>query len=274
MHWPADHPVHTDPALAQWRRDADSVAPSGRTVALLRHVPGRRVTTLVRTHGRLTVVKLFASPRARGNDRRLRALRPATQTLVPRPLGVGPAGHALVLEYVPGQPLPELSRPALVGACEQVGRSLARLQSSGVRLDRAWTAQDEIDHLYRRLPPDERRWKAPEPGSLLPAHRDLHPGQIVVEAGAVRLIDLDDATMAPPGLDVGNFLAHLDRETAVGARSESETAAAARAFVRGYGAVPRDLHWWRQVALARLAVLAEARHGRRDWAASLRALLD
>jgi len=274
VHWPADHPARTDLPLARWRADVDAICPDAQAVALLRHVPGRRVTTLIERPDGPAVVKLFASPRARGNDRRLRALRPATQTLVPRPLGVGPAGHALVLEYVPGQPLPELSGPAFVAACEQVGRSLARLQNSGVRLDRAWTAQDEIDHLHRQLPPDERRWKAPEPGPLLPAHRDLHPGQIVVEARAVRLIDLDDATMAPPGLDVGNFLAHLDRETAVGARSESETAAAARAFVRGYGAVPRDLHWWRQVALARLAVLAEARHGRRDWAASLRALLD
>jgi hypothetical protein len=273
MHWPADHPVHTDPALAQWRRDADSVAPSGRTVALLRHVPGRRVTTLVRTHGRLTVLKLFASPRARGNDRRLRALRPATGSVVPRPLRVGPAGHAHLLEYVPGRPLPELSGPAFVGACEQVGRSLARLQASGVRLDRVWTAQDEIDHLDRRRRPGEHPSPPPGSGAVVPAHRDLHPAQIVVADGSARLIDLDDATMAPPGLDVGNFLAHLDREAAVAARPDGEAAAAARAFLRGYGRTPADLRWWREIALARLAVLAVERHGRPDWAESLRALV-
>src|SRR3954463_428776 len=258
MHWPADHPVHTDPALAHWRRDADSVAPSGRTVALLRHVPGRRVTTLVRTHGRLTVLKLFASPRARGNDRRLRALRPATGSVVPRPLRVGPAGHAHLLEYVPGRPLPELSGPAFVGACEQVGRSLARLQASGVRLDRVGAAQgeiqhpdrggaaqDEIDHLDRRRRPGEHPSPPPRSGAVVPAHRDLHPAQIVVADGSARLIALDDATMAPPGLDVGNFLAHLDREAAVAARPDGEAAAAARAFLRGYGATPADLRWWR-----------------------------
>src|SRR3954465_7906553 len=274
MHWPADHPVHTDPALAQWRRDADSVAPSGRTVALLRHVPGRRVTTLVRTHGRLTVLKLFASPRARGNDRRLRALRPATGSLVPRPLRVGPDGHAHLLEYVPGRPLPELSGPAFVGACEQVGRSLARLQASGVRLDRVWTAQDEIDHLDRRRRPGEHPSPPPRSGAVVPAHRDLHPAQIVVADGSARLIDLDDATMAPPGLDVGNFLAHLDREAAVAARPDGEAAAAARAAGAagrggraggGGGGPPADLRWWREIALARLAVLAVERHGRPDW---------
>ena len=35
--------------------------------------------------------------------------------------------------------------------------------------------------------------------------------------GEVRWIDLDDAAMAPRGLDVGNFVAHLRRDAVVGA---------------------------------------------------------
>jgi hypothetical protein len=79
--------------------------------------------------------------------------------------------------------------------------------------------------------------------------------------------------MAPPGLDVGNFLAHLDQDAALGRRPDHETRTAGRAFLRGYGGPPRDLTWWREIALARLAVLAEERHDRPDWAASLRALV-
>ena len=99
------------------------------------------------------MLKLFASPRARGNHRRLLALRPATGTLVPRPLAVGPAGHAGLLEYVPGRPLRMLSGPDFVACCEELGRSVLRLQASCVLLDREWTAVREIDALSRRLLP-------------------------------------------------------------------------------------------------------------------------
>jgi Ser/Thr protein kinase RdoA (MazF antagonist) len=153
---------------------------------------------------------------------------------------VGPAGHAGLLEFVPGKPLRELSGQAFVAACEQVGLALARLQASDAELDRVWTAQDEIDHLQRHRGSHGRCWRSPGGRSVVPAHRDLHLAQVVVAAGAVRLIDLDDATMAPAGLDVGNFLAHLDQEGAVGNRPGDEVAAAAAARRRQS---PRRARW-------------------------------
>ena len=79
--------------------------------------------------------------------------------------------------------------------------------------------------------------------------------------------------MAPAGLDVGNFLAHLTKDVVQGRRPSTETEPAGDAFLRGYGRIPRDLPWWRGIALARLACSAEERHGRPDWAASLRVLV-
>jgi hypothetical protein len=273
MHWPPDHPVRTDPRLADWQADADAVCPEGHAVELLRYVPGRRATTLVETPDGRAVLKLFASPRARGNHRRLLALRPATGSLVPRPLAVGPAGHAGLLEYVPGRSLRIMSGPDFVAWCEELGRSVLRLQASCVLLDREWTAVREIDALSRRLPPGEMSWSPPPPDEVVPAHRDLHPDQVVLARDAVRLIDLDEAAMAPAGLDVGNFLAHLDRDAALGQRPGEEVRAAARAFLRGYGDDPPDLPWWRRITLARLACLEEQRHGRPDRAVTLRALV-
>ena len=255
MRWTPDHPVRTDLRLAAWQDDADAACPGGRAIELLRYVPGRRATTLVEIPDGPAVLKVFHSPRARGNDRRLHALRPATGTLVPRPLAVGPAGHAGLLEYVPGRPLRDISGAAFIASCEEVGRALARLHASDVVLDRRWTAQSEIDNLTRRFPASGGSWVPPRPDTLVPAHRDLHPGQVVVVPGGIRLIDLDEATMAPAGLDVGNFLAHLSREDARGTCSAEDAEHAARAFLRGYGRSPRDLGWWRAVALARLAQL-------------------
>jgi hypothetical protein len=218
VRWPPDHPVRTDSRLADWQADADAVCPDGHAVELLRYVPGRRATTLVETPDGPAVLKVFHSPRARGNHRRLQALRPAVGAVVPRPLAVGPAGHAGLLEYIPGQTLRLLSGADFVDCCAEVGRSLALLQASGVLLDREWTAVREIEALSRRLPAAGMSWSPPPPEELLPAHRDLHPDQVVVVRDAVRLIDLDEAAMAPAGLDVGNFLAHLDRDAALGQR--------------------------------------------------------
>ena len=272
MRWPADHPAVTDLCLAPWRADADAICPDGDVVTVLRHVAGRRVATLVRTPAGPAVLKLFASPRARGNDRRLRLLRPAAAPLLPRPIAVGRAGHAALLEYVPGRPLSAVTGRTFVTACARTGAALARLHSGGVRLDRIWTARDEVVALHRRSPGSG--WSPPPDDDPVPAHRDLHPAQVVVTpGGSIRFIDLDEAAMAPPGLDVGNFLAHLDQDAALGRRPDEEATAAGRAFLAAYGREPRDLAWWRSIALARLALLAEQRHARPDWAASLRALL-
>ena len=46
------------------------------------------------------------------------------------------------------------------------------------------------------------------------------------------------------------------------------------AFLRGYGRIPRDLPWWRGIALARLACRAEELRHRPAEAASLRAEID
>jgi Ser/Thr protein kinase RdoA (MazF antagonist) len=274
MHWPADHPLRTDPRLAKFRSDADAVCPEGSVVAVLRYKPGSRVSTLVRTPDGPAVLKLHRSEKASGNHLRLQTLRlGAGSVQVPRPIAVGPAGHAGLLEHVPGLILREFSGADFVAACEEVGLLLARLHGSDVRLGRDWTAQSESDHLAHRYSSRGGRWVPPAPDTLVPTHRDLHHGQVIVAPGTVRLIDLDEAAMAPAGLDVGRFLAHLSNSAVHGKRPLAEAEAAAAAFLRGYGRTPRDLPWWRGIALARLACSAEERHGRPDWAASLRAVV-
>ena len=80
---------------------------------------------------------------------------------------------------------------------------------------------------------------------------------------AVGFIDLDDCALAPPGLDVGNMVAHLRREALVGRRRDEVAARAVSAFLEAYGAAPPDLSTWVVLALARLAGLAETHHGSR-----------
>lgn len=277
MHWPAEHPLCADHLLARWRGPADRLCGDGVVLRVLKHVRGRRVATLVSTADGLAVLKVFSSPRARGNDRRLRALGPAVGELLPRALQVDPLGHVGLLSYLPGQPLDTLSGPPFVAACRRAGAALARLHGCGIVLDRQWTAADELAQLRSKATPTTehaitravRSW-SPQPDALLvPAHRDLHLAQVVVQPAGVAFIDLDETTMAPRGLDVGNLLGHLSQEAALGRRPAVEVADAAAAFLTGYGGAPADTDCWQQLTIARLAALADVRFDRPDWTAAL-----
>lgn len=275
MPWPSDHPARTDPMLAPWADGLDEVAPGAEVAQVLRYLPGRRVATLVEHGHEPAVVKVFASPRARGNARRLRALAASpAAAIVPTLLGCDTAGHVLSITYRQGV-LPTSLADAAYPACfYRIGAALRQVHESGAELDRVWDWDKEVTQLRRRATPTtvdlvemlvaSTGWLAGAP--VLPAHRDCHPRQVVVAAdGAVAFIDLDDAAMGPRGLDVGNMLGHLVRERITGARSERATAAASEAFLDGYGPCPEldggVLTGWTALAVARLAGLAESRHG-------------
>jgi hypothetical protein len=280
MRWSADHPLLTDDALCPFEPAAAALVDGSRVVRVLRHLGGRRVATLVERErdGRLAVLKVFASPRARGNDRRLRmlAVGPAG-SIVPSSLGVDRRGHAHLLSYHPGRELVELADGDFVASCRQVGAALRRLHDCGAVLDRSWGWPQEAAQLDRQALPSTRpavdRLLAGangigSGGDWVCAHRDCHPGQVIVEpTGDVRWIDLDDCVMAPRSLDVGNMVAHLRRENLRGARDVEVATAAERHFLDGYQAastVPlAGLDRWIDVAMLRLAALAATRH--RDW---------
>lgn len=282
---PADLPAE-DAAVADALRRAlaEPAAPLAgvRLGPVLRRVAGRRVTFSGRRLGVDVVVKCFASPRARGNARRLEALRAAgLADVVPTALATSSDGCVGVVSYRLGTVMEALGDVGFVEAARETGEALRRVHDSGAALDRTWAPADECAQLLRRAPESCRAAaaaeaaRAPVAGALVPSHRDLHPRQVVrpTDASGVCLIDLDDCALAPRGLDVGNMVAHLRREAVVGRRSPAVAAAAVEAFLEGYGAPPEDLLAWERLALARLAGLAESRHGRPVERDALLALL-
>lgn len=274
MPWPTDHPAFIDPQLSPWAGGLNEAVPGARVESVLRYLPGRRVTTLVEYEGELAVVKVFASPRARGNARRLRAFAASpTAALVPIVLGCDAAGHVLAITYRHGVLPASLSDTEYPACFSRVGAALRRIHDSGTELDREWSWQQETAQLRRGAVPAtadlvdtlvaSTGWLAGAP--LSPAHRDCHPRQVVVATdGTVAFIDLDDAAMGPRGLDVGNLLGHLIRERIIGARSVRATVEASEAFLDGYGPCAEldegVLTGWTSLAVARLAGLAESRH--------------
>jgi len=175
-----------------------------------------------------------------------------------------------LLGFREGTVMDETGDDTFVTGAGAAGMALHRLHACGAELDRRWTHADEVARLVRRAPAScaragamaaARPVDAYEP--LVPSHRDLHPQHVIVSGEAVGFIDLDDCALAPPGLDVGNMVAHLRREALVGRRRVEVAARAVSAFLEAYGAAPPDLSTWVALALARLAGLAETHHGSR-----------
>jgi Ser/Thr protein kinase RdoA (MazF antagonist) len=272
VHLPSDHPLSTDPALSPYAAGIDEIAPGATFHTTLRYLPSRRVAMAVDVPGiGAAVLKVFANPRGRGNHRRLQLLAGSPIAgLVPTPHGVDATGHVALVGFTPGTVFDQLAGYTLIDAAYAAGAALRRIHDSTVVLDRSWTIADELALLMKRATPRTAataQWLversselANEP--LITAHRDCHPRQLILTSAGVQWIDLDDAAMAPAGLDVGNFVAHLRRDGALGTIERRDADQAVSQFLSGYGPLDSAIELWEQLSLTRLAALAERRHGR------------
>ncbi|MFM6851740.1 MAG: phosphotransferase, partial [Terrabacter sp.] len=160
MPFPADHPAVLDPALAEWADGLDEAAPGAAPGQVLRHLPGRRIAVLAQLGGATVVVKVFASPRARGNARRLLALaRTQVAGIVPAVVGCDHSGHVLAVTYRDGTIPDHLPDSAYAAHFADVGRALRALHDSGADLDREWGRDEEVAQLVR--------WHVPETAELV-----------------------------------------------------------------------------------------------------------
>jgi Ser/Thr protein kinase RdoA (MazF antagonist) len=281
MQWPPDHPIAHDVKLAEaWNAASLLCDEQGFTATMalpLRYMPGRRLTSLVSAQsGQRAILKLFHSPRARGNARRIELLSATdASAFIPALLALESSGRAGLFTFLEGTLLDEISDEKFIDALRITGTQLRALHQCGAELDRSWTFEDEAAQLVRRAPAslaalveselDHARLLGCNSEQLVPSHRDFHPRQIVVQtkSNTVRFIDFDDAAMAPAGLDVGNMIAHLRREHVMGARTPEVVASAIDALLHGYGPSTEALvtrQMWERIALVRLACLAETRH--------------
>ncbi len=190
---------------------------------ILKSKPGRRQTLRASGPRGRVIVKAYATPRAGTVAARLSALAggPA-EPVIPEVLGVDPDGRFVILSEVRGGTLGDRLLAGDADAPVRVGAALGRWHRSwALRLPpvlRPHTAEREREILEARLAglpaglARRIRRAAAIPARWDPVgvvHRDLYEGQILV-ADRIGLIDLDDAALGPPELDLGNLLAHLE----------------------------------------------------------------
>jgi aminoglycoside phosphotransferase (APT) family kinase protein len=235
----------------------------------LKHKPGRRSTLRAVGPRGSAIVKLYASERAATVAGRVGALGAGpAEPAVPRVLLCDPGRRFVALSYVPGTPLSQALSARDGQACARAGRALGAWhgfwRGSAPRCMKRHASEREVEIVAARaeaLPEataEGVRRLARDLGTAWAhstvVHRDLYEDQVLV-GERIGLIDLDDAALGPPELDVGNLLAHLELRAL---RARNGLAAMAEPFLEGYAAAgttldPLLLDRCRRLSLLRLA---------------------
>ena len=190
----------------------------------LKRKPGRRRTLRAVGGRRRAIVKVYESERAATVGARVRALSVGPrEPRLPEVLWVEPSLRTVVLGEVPGRPLRDSVLAGDLVACERAGAALGAWHrfwyGRAPAALRGHTAEGELEILVDSAagaPPAVvsavraacASLSGPWPLSTV-VHRDLYEEQILVDE-RIGLIDLDDAAIGPPELDLGNLLAHVD----------------------------------------------------------------
>jgi Ser/Thr protein kinase RdoA (MazF antagonist) len=237
----------------------------------LKRRPGRRRTLRVRGPRGSAIAKVYASDRAAVVASRVASLASGPpEPVVPAVLLADSGRHLLVLSDVPGSPLREALLAVDLGRCSRAGAALGTWHTAWAgRAPDALarhTAVRELEILDSRAarssPPVARairealRSLAVDWECTTVVHRDLYEEQVLV-GEHVGLIDLDDAAIGPPELDLGNLLAHV---TLLELRRARDLSAGVGALLGGYAktgpALDAELlDCCRRLTLLRLACL-------------------
>jgi aminoglycoside phosphotransferase (APT) family kinase protein len=250
---------------------AEAIVGAPARLERLKHKPGRRETLRASGPYGTAIVKHYASDRAPVVARRIAVLAAGPhEPAVPAVLHLDEERHLLVLSEVQGAPL----RAALLAGdratCARAGEALGRWHAAWAGVQpaalRPHTAEREHRILGERAdaatPPVARAVSAAarrltgDWRCSTVVHRDLYEEQVLT-GERIGLIDLDDAALGPPELDLGNLLAHV---ALLALRARRDLSGECDALTSGYAATGPTIHAalldrCRRLTLLRLACL-------------------
>ncbi len=273
-----------DAALKIWR-----TAFVEREPVILTWRPGRRLVASFVVAGKPVILKAYKKrrmPQAFANQQRLfKATRNSEAFIVARPIASDESGAAYTMERLHGDELRIESYHAT--SFEMAGRALRQMQASvGItdlpehkceqELERLRALAARVQMATGTLPADwpisfeHARMSACATGSGVPAHGDLHDGNLMRIGSRVGLLDFDMLCVGDAALDLANLSAHLELRALQGIRGASLAGAAAcdQALRRGFGQqnceFARSLEFHRATTFLRIALIY---HLRPRWAA-------
>ena len=173
----------------------------------------------------------------------------------PRSLGYSPRLRMLFQEFVPGETLLDRMRAGEADEAAITGAARAAVVFHSSRL--ATTARYEIDDEWELLERSRRQLSEVRGttyafeelfraigaacehlrgGTLAPVHRDFYDKQLLQTANHTALIDLDQAAIGNPEIDLANFLVHLRLRMRQGTISNAQESRWKAKFLNEYSA--------------------------------------
>jgi aminoglycoside phosphotransferase (APT) family kinase protein len=229
-------------------------------VQVLRHKPGRRCTLRYQLDdGACVFAKTYANRRAARVHESYRQIAAGSRVAIPVPLGWDEDARLVATAPLPGSPLLDRLRAGDRDLGYEIADVLHALHSSQVVLERRHSLADELSPLSDRV----ERLTAAEPALRLsaerclllaaegcghgwpwrwrPVHRDFYEDQLLADGSALAMLDLDDAAMSEPAIDVANLIAHLRLRALRSETTPQRLNRVARAFLRRYRALDAAL---------------------------------
>lgn len=257
---------------------------SGATLRHLRYKPERRFVACLETSGGPKSLLKFFTPE------RYKSAKTATQTIcsqglpgMERTTYYSDRHNVMGFEWLPGRLLsetilaPDIPEQEKASAVEQTGAVLGELHSCVTNALTRQRRADEIGRLHaqagtiRHLCPtlgDRAEQLCREIVSSLDSiseettllHGDFYDKQVLFSDGNPVILDLDEARLGHPAIDLGLFIAHLERHRLNHRLAPREAGVLADAFVRGYQTVraaPTDAEIGLYTGMGLLHLVAE-----------------
>jgi Phosphotransferase enzyme family len=225
------------------------------TPQCLGYKPQRRYVARLDGGGTPAVLKMYAAEGYRAALANATAFTSRGCLRLANLLGSSDREGVLVLEWLPGRPLCEALADAGLppAALTRVGAALAELHAQEPRtlpgpardtesaaLGRVADAlgllhadlAGRVRALARRLAAALAAGAGPERAT----HGDFNPSQVLLAALYVSFLDLDRAARGDPALDLGNFLAYLERDGLRGLITPMQRETLAHSLVASYRA--------------------------------------
>jgi aminoglycoside phosphotransferase (APT) family kinase protein len=202
--------------------------------------------------------------------------------------------RVVAYDWCSGEPLRDLlEAPELAEhSIRAVGFALAELhdhdptelpeRSAERELAATLRAVDLLEHLLPSLDPLARgvferlAARTVEPADAVSLHGDFYGKQVLIEDDQITFLDLDSAGRGDPSIDLANFLAHLERDEALGALPRGRAATAGALLLDGYAEKTRKAPTDLSVPLVRSLLRLSTYPFRRrldDWPAATEILL-
>lgn len=264
-------------ADSQWRESALDES--------LNYKPERRyVTRLKRPDGQFALAKFYTNSGYTKAHTISRKLNRSRFAYCPETLGRSTKYNVVAYRWQPGTTLRQLNTTGNLSSADLVAtaRALAEFHASScdglthpdtaiqtARLD-ALADQLEIllPHLAIRAKTVAQKlthWLNNQPKMSQPIHGDFYDKQAIVDNTRVKLIDLDAACLGNPLLDLGSYIAHLERLGGSHTMSNTEIESQSNTLVSAYEQLTSDFRRDQLNPFIAFGLFALIHHPFRDW---------